>query len=80
MIYSIIDKNLEIRASESVINKVIPGLIPSFKVALASNYEPKLVDFENETWFSSRKLDGVRCIIKVDAKGKAKADLSISKH
>jgi DNA ligase-1 len=64
LIYSIIDRNLEIRASESVINKVIPGLIPTFDVALATKYEPKFCDFENEEWLVSRKLDGVRCIIR----------------
>ena len=64
LILSIIDRNLEIRASESVINKVIPNLIPTFDVALATKYEPKFCDFENETWMSSRKLDGVRCIIR----------------
>ena len=73
LIYTIIDKNLEIRASESVINKVIPGLIPTFDVASASNYESKLVDFENETWYASRKLDGIRCVVIVDENGKAKA-------
>jgi len=64
LILSIIDRNLEIRASESVINKVIPNLIPTFDVALATKYEPKFCDFEKETWLSSRKLDGVRCIIR----------------
>ena len=64
LILSIIDRNLEIRASESVINKVIPNLIPTFDVALATKYEPKFCDFENETWLASRKLDGVRCIIR----------------
>jgi len=64
LIFSIIDRNLEIRASESVINKVIPGLIPTFDVALATKYEPKFCDFENEQWLGSRKLDGVRCIIR----------------
>jgi len=73
IIYSIIDKNLEIRASDSVINKVIPDLIPTFDVALARPYESKLVDFENETWYASRKLDGVRCVIVVDSNGDAKA-------
>jgi len=73
IIYSIIDKNLEIRASDSVINKVIPNLIPTFDVALARPYESKLVDFENDTWYVSRKLDGVRCVIVVDSNGKAKA-------
>jgi DNA ligase-1 len=64
IIFSIIDRNLEIRASDSVINKVIPNLIPTFDVALATKYEPKFCDFENEDWMASRKLDGVRCIIR----------------
>ena len=64
LIFSIIDRNLEIRASASVINKVIPGLIPTFDVALATKYESKFCDFENEEWLASRKLDGVRCIIR----------------
>ena len=64
LILSIIDRNLEIRASESVINKVIPNLIPTFDVALATKYESKFCDFENEIWLASRKLDGVRCIIR----------------
>ena len=65
LIFSIIDRNLEIRASESVINKVIPGLIPTFDVALANKFDPKRVDW-NDLWFASRKLDGVRCITVVD--------------
>ncbi len=64
LIFSIIDRNMEIRASSSVINKVIPNLIPTFDVALATKYEPKFCDFENEEWLASRKLDGVRCIIR----------------
>jgi len=64
LIFSIIDRNLEIRASDSVINKVIPNLIPTFDVALATKYEPKFCDFENEVWLGSRKLDGVRCLIR----------------
>ena len=64
LIFSIIDRNLELRASDSVINKVIPELIPTFDVALATKYEPKFCDFENEEWLGSRKLDGVRCIIR----------------
>jgi len=39
LIFSIIDRNLEIRASDSVINKVIPNLIPTFDVALATKYD-----------------------------------------
>ena len=64
LIFSIIDRNLEIRASDSVINKVIPNLIPTFDVALATKYEPKFCDFETEKWYASRKLDGVRCLIR----------------
>ena len=64
LIFSIIDRNMELRASASVINKVIPGLIPTFDVALATKYESKFCDFENEVWLASRKLDGVRCIIR----------------
>ena len=63
LIYSIIDRNLEIRASESIINSVFPNLIPTFDVALAHPYEPKLCKFDQEVWYASRKLDGVRCIV-----------------
>ena len=68
LIFSIIDRNLEIRASESVINKVIPNLIPTFDVALANKFDPKRVDW-NDTWLASRKLDGVRCLTIVDYQG-----------
>ena len=40
-IYKIIDKNLDIRAGDKVINKAIPGLIPTFSVALAKEYDGK---------------------------------------
>ena len=71
LIFSIIDRNLEIRASESVINKVIPNLIPTFDVALANKFDPKRVDWD-DVWFASRKLDGVRCITVVDLNGDVK--------
>ena len=64
LIYSIIDKNLKTRTGADLINKAIPGCVPVFKVALATKYEPKFCDFENEEWLGSRKLDGVRCIIR----------------
>tara|TARA_Y100000389_G_scaffold76056_2_gene72710 strand:- start:283 stop:1572 length:1290 start_codon:yes stop_codon:yes gene_type:complete len=64
LIYRIIDRDLKIRANGRSINKVIPGCIPTFKVALANNYSPKRVDLENEEWFGSRKLDGIRCLIR----------------
>ena len=64
LIYSLIDKNLKTRTGADLINKAIPGCVPTFKVALANKYEPKFCDFENEQWLGSRKLDGVRCIIR----------------
>lgn len=63
LIYSIIDKNLKIRMSDTQINKVFPGLIPEFKVQLADKFNiDKPPKFEKEVWFASRKLDGVRCL------------------
>jgi DNA ligase-1 len=70
LIFSVIDRNLEVRASDGVFNAIIPGWIPTFKPALANVYKPKLVDIENETWYASRKLDGVRCLAIIDAAGK----------
>ena len=63
LIHNIIDKDLKTRAGANLINKSIPGLIPQFKVALAEAID-KMPDFENEEWLASRKLDGVRCIIR----------------
>ena len=71
LILSIIDRNLEIRASESVINKVIPNLIPTFDVALANKFDPKRVNWD-DVWLASRKLDGVRCLTIVDYQGDVK--------
>ena len=72
LIFSIIDRNLEIRASESVINKVIPDLVPTFDVALANKFDPKRVNWD-DVWFASRKLDGVRCLTVVDYQGNVKS-------
>jgi DNA ligase-1 len=71
LIFSIIDRNLKTRSTTSMINKVIPGLIPTFDVALANSYDEKMakkVDF-NDTWFVSRKLDGCRCICIINEDG-----------
>ena len=64
LIYKIIDKNLDIRAGDKVINKAIPNLIPTFSVALAQEYKGKC-DWDDR-WYASRKLDGVRCLAVVD--------------
>ena len=70
LVYKIIDKDLDIRVGASIINKAIPGLIPTFKVALAQNYEGKC-DW-NDRWWVSRKLDGVRWLAITDEEGKCK--------
>lgn len=64
LIYSVIDRNLQIRASESIINGIFPNLIPTFDVTLAQAYEEKFCNFSTQDWYASRKLDGVRCIIR----------------
>ena len=65
IIYSILNRDLNMGCGTTSINKAIhPELIPTFKVALANAYNPKRTDFENEEWFGSRKLDGVRCICR----------------
>jgi hypothetical protein len=63
LIYAILSNDLQTRTSGATINKVFGNIIPSFNVALAKAYQPTDCDFENETWFASRKLDGVRCLI-----------------
>ena len=70
VVYSIIDKDLKIRCGDSIINKAIPGLIPTFKVALAQEYKGKC-DW-NDRWWVSRKLDGVRCLAITDEDGNCK--------
>ena len=72
--YLILEKNLKIRASVKLINRAIPGLIPTFSVALAEKFDDSIleknkIDFVNDDWYLSRKLDGVRCLIFVDESG-----------
>ena len=71
LIYNILDRNLKTRMSDKIINKVFSNLIPTFDVLLAKKYEDhqKKVDFATQTWFASRKLDGLRCIAIIDEDG-----------
>lgn len=74
VIWNIIDRNLKTRSTVSMINKVIPGLIPTFDVALANTYDEKTkkkVKLE-DGWYVSRKLDGVRCIAVLKSNGDVK--------
>jgi DNA ligase-1 len=66
LIYQIIDRNLETRATTTLINRVIPKFIPTFDVALAHDAaKVKGIDLYDKNWYLSRKLDGVRCICMV---------------
>jgi DNA ligase-1 len=70
LIHCIIDKDLKTRAGDKLINKAIPDHIPTFSVALADKYVPKIVDWK-DGWYVSRKIDGARCIAIVDNNGNA---------
>jgi len=70
LIFSIIDRNLKTRSTASMINKVMPGLIPTFDVALANSYDEKMAKKINIVdYFISRKLDGIRNLCIIDAHG-----------
>ncbi|MBT4208530.1 hypothetical protein HOE22_09335 [Candidatus Woesearchaeota archaeon] len=66
LIYNILEKNLKTRTDAKVINKVFPGLIPTFDVALAHKYEDHAhkINWDTEDWYWTRKLDGVRVITR----------------
>jgi DNA ligase-1 len=71
IVWMILDRNLKTRSTTSMINKVIPGCIPTFEVALADTYNDntkKKVKW-SDRWFVSRKLDGCRCICVMNANG-----------
>ena len=74
IIWSIIDRNLKTRSTASTINKAIPGLIPTFDVALAKAYDEKTQKKVkwSDGWFVSRKLDGCRCVCIIDGQGEPK--------
>jgi DNA ligase-1 len=74
LILDIIDRNIKTRIGTAVINKVFPGCISEFSVALAnslSDYDPERnkIDFTKNEYFVERKLDGVRTIALIDADG-----------
>ena len=67
LIYQILDRNLETRATTTLINRVMDNLIPVFDVALAHDANKvKGVNLLDGTWYCSRKLDGVRCITIIE--------------
>jgi DNA ligase-1 len=74
LILNILDRNLKTRTDAKLINKVFPGCVPSFDVALANKYDDvkDRVNFQKDVWFASRKLDGVRVITIIEANGDIK--------
>jgi DNA ligase-1 len=64
----LLERSLKARCDSKMINKVFPNLIPTFNVALANAYEKHAnkIDWENDEWYWSRKLDGVRVICRVE--------------
>lgn len=71
LILRVVDRNLKTRADAKLINKVFPGTVPSFEVALAQKFDDYAdrIDFVKDKWFASRKLDGVRVITIIDENG-----------
>ena len=61
----VLKKHLAIGASTKTINKVFPGLIPTFDVALAQKFEKKRLKGKSEVAIEP-KLDGIRCFAIVD--------------
>lgn len=73
LIYRILDKNLKTRTDAKLINKVWLNLIPQFDVALAQKFEDHAhkINWNDERWLGSRKLDGVRVLARKE-NGKVK--------
>tara|TARA_R110000851_G_scaffold259150_2_gene411644 strand:+ start:461 stop:1744 length:1284 start_codon:yes stop_codon:yes gene_type:complete len=57
----ILKKHLAIGASTKTINKVFPGLIPTFDVSLAQKFDMKRILGKNKI-IVEPKLDGIRCL------------------
>jgi len=68
--WGIIDRDLKTKVGVSLINKVFPNLIPTFKVALAQTASKasakNQLDFDKHNYVVTRKLDGLRCVIMVE--------------
>jgi len=60
----ILKKNLAIGISTKSINKVSPGFIPTFDVALAQKFDIKRI--KSAEVFIEPKLDGIRCLAIVE--------------
>lgn len=58
----IVNRDLRAGFSESTLNKVFPGIIEPFEVALCKTYDPEKHEFPGE-WCIEPKLDGLRMAI-----------------
>ena len=58
----ILNKDLDAGFGSSTINKVFPGTIREFEVALAYPWDPEKHDLKGK-WFHEPKLDGVRVVL-----------------
>lgn len=60
VIERVIEKDLKCGVSEATINKIWPGLIPTYPVLLASQYDQKLIDKIEWPAYVQTKMDGMR--------------------
>ena len=68
LLNDIFNKDLKLGIDTKTVNKVIPGLIDTFYVALAFDIQKSptyLKRVESEQYLITRKLDGVRCLAVV---------------
>ena len=65
----ILKKHLSIGASTTTVNKIFPGLVPTFEVSLAHKFDIKRVKGRTHVAVEP-KLDGIRCFVIVE-KGEA---------
>ena len=70
IIHNILDKNLKIRINKKEINVVFTNLITEFSPVLAQKFEEKRIKGCENEWHISRKLDGVRCLVKIEKENK----------
>lgn len=70
LLYDIFTKNLKLGVSTTTFNKIWPSLIPGFSVQLACKWQDNIDYLKGKEIFLTEKLDGNRCIAKVDGSGK----------
>lgn len=66
IILRVIDKDLKCRIDAKTLNKVIPNLIPTFNVSLGEKFDSSRFNWTEDSWYASRKLDGIRCITQIN--------------